>query len=95
MIEAAAYGKPIVATSIGVEGLDMQDGQDFLLRNNPKSFAEACLDLLKNYSLCEQLGANARAVAIRYYNRTNIVRLIQEYVKPEKGAKEIIVDNIF
>lgn len=95
MIEAAAYGKPIVATRIGVEGLDMQDGQDFLLRNNPKSFAEACLELLKNYSLCEQLGSNARAAAIRRYDRTNIVRLIQEYVKSEKGVKENFVDNIF
>ena len=95
MIEAAAYGKPIVATRIGVEGLNMQDGQDFLLSNTPKSFAEACLELFKNYSLCEQLGSNARAVAIRHYDRTSIVRLIQEHMKSEKGVKENRVDNIF
>jgi glycosyltransferase involved in cell wall biosynthesis len=95
MIEAAAYGKPIVATRIGVEGLNMQDGQDFLLSNTPKSFAEACLELFKNYSLCEQLGSNARVVAIRHYDRNNIVRLIQEHMKSEKGVKENRVDNIF
>lgn len=95
MIEAAAYGKPIVATRIGVEGIEMHDGQDFLLRNNSKSFAEACLELLKNDSLCEQLGANARAVAIRHYDCTNIVRLIQEHIKSKKGVQENRVDNIF
>lgn len=86
MIEAAAYGKPIVATRIGVEGLDLHDGQDFLLANTPKLFAEACLDLLRKDTLCEQIGANARATAIQYYDRNHIVRLIQQYIKSEKGV---------
>lgn len=83
MIEAAAYGKPIVATRLGAEGLEMYDGREFLMRDEPQLFAEACLDLLRNLTLCEQLGAAARAGAIRYYDRANIVGLIQQYIKPK------------
>ena len=81
VVEAAAYGKPIVATRIGVEGLKMHDGQNFLLANTPELFAEACLDLLKEDTLCEQIGANARETALQYYDRNHIVRLIQQYMK--------------
>lgn len=80
MIEAAAYGKPIVATQIGAEGLEMSDGQEFLLRNSPKQFAQACLELLQNDTLCEQLGLAARAAAIQHYDRNSIKKLIQKHL---------------
>lgn len=86
MVEAAAYGKPIVATRIGVEGLEMSDGQEFLLRNNPIEFAEACLELLRNNVLCEKLGSAARACAIEYYDRASIVKFIQNHIKEVTDA---------
>lgn len=82
MIEAAAYGKPIVATRIGAEGLEMQDGKEFLMRDRPQDFADACIELLRNDALCNQLGAAARIVAIQKYDRTNIIHSIQQSIKP-------------
>ena len=46
IIEAAAYGKPIVSTRIGAEGLQMRDDHDIVIRDDPKAFAEACINLL-------------------------------------------------
>lgn len=83
MIEAAAYGKPIVATRIGAEGLSMNDGQEFLMRDDPKAFAEACLELLRNDELCDRLGKAAREAAICHYDRANIVRQIQQQIQSE------------
>ncbi|KAM3092816.1 glycosyltransferase [Phormidesmis sp. 146-12] len=80
MIEAAAYGKPIVAAGIGAEGLQMQSGREYLQCDSPEKFAEACLELLKNDRLCEQLGTAARETAIRLYDRTNIVNQIRHYM---------------
>jgi glycosyltransferase involved in cell wall biosynthesis len=80
IIEAAAYGKPIVATSLGAEGLHMQDGRELLIRDNPDSFARACIDLLKDAALCERLGTTAYQTAISRYNRAAIVQLIQNYI---------------
>jgi glycosyltransferase involved in cell wall biosynthesis len=78
MIEAAAYGKPIVATSIGVEGLNFTDGEDFILRNNPDSFAQACIDLLTDWQQSHELGIAARQSAIREYDREQVVQKIRQ-----------------
>ncbi len=77
IIEAAAYGKPIVATKIGAEGLELNDGQEFLQRDSVNSFAKACLRLLNNYSLCEKIGSAARTKAIQSYDSSNIIKSIQ------------------
>jgi glycosyltransferase involved in cell wall biosynthesis len=81
MIEAAAYGKPIVATRIGAEGLEMVDGRDFLMRDTAATFAEACLQLLKDDALSQRLGEAARVAAIQHYDRSNIVRFIQNEIQ--------------
>jgi len=81
IIEAAGYGKAVVATRLGAEGLDMCDGVELLLRDDPCSFAAACLELLNDPVLCERLGWAAHAAAVRYYGRTEIVSLIQSYLQ--------------
>jgi glycosyltransferase involved in cell wall biosynthesis len=80
IIEAAAYGKAIVSTRLGAEGIQMRDGQELLLRDDPQSFAEACIQLIQDYSLCQRLGAAARARAIQSYDRDKVMQLIQKYM---------------
>ena len=46
--EAMAMGKALVSTSIGAEGLSFQNGRDLLLADDPTSFAEAILLLLRD-----------------------------------------------
>lgn len=81
MIEAAAYGKPIVATRIGAEGLDMTDGKEYLMRDHPQAFADACIQLLQDDILCHRLGHAARARAIEHYDRAAIVQSIQQEIQ--------------
>jgi glycosyltransferase involved in cell wall biosynthesis len=81
IIEAAAYGKPIAATRLGAEGLDMRDGHELLLRDDPESFAQACIQLLSDFALCERLGHAAYESVIRHYDRANIISLIQTYLR--------------
>jgi glycosyltransferase involved in cell wall biosynthesis len=81
IIEAAAYGKPIVSTRIGAEGIEMKDGIEILLRDDPKSFAEACIRLLNDHTLSKQMGMAARSTAIKKYNQIKIKQMIQEIIK--------------
>ena len=81
IIEAAAYGKPIVATPIGVEGLSLQDGEDVLIRKSADKIAQACLDLLSNDSLCQRLGAAAHRKATQQYDRAHVIQQIQTHVR--------------
>jgi glycosyltransferase involved in cell wall biosynthesis len=81
IIEAAAYGKPVVSTHLGAEGIEMQDGVDIFLRDDPKLFAEACIRLLNDHTLCKQMGGTARDTAIKKYNQIKIKQMIQEIIK--------------
>jgi len=66
IIEAMAMGLPVVSTSVGAEGLDLRDGQDILLANDPISFADATVRLLTDPGLRQHLAQNARQAAQRY-----------------------------
>jgi glycosyltransferase involved in cell wall biosynthesis len=80
IIEAAAYGRPVVSTRIGAEGLSLRDGRELLLRDEPESFAGACLELLRDPLLRERLGSAAHAAVLEHYLRDNVVRVIQGYL---------------
>jgi glycosyltransferase involved in cell wall biosynthesis len=81
IIEAAAYGKPIVSTRIGAEGIELRDGIEILLRDDPKSFAEACIGFLKDYALSKQVAMAARSMAVEKYNKVKIQQMIQKTIK--------------
>ncbi len=55
LIEAGAYAKPIVSTSIGAEGLGFVDGVHALIRDDDQSFADACSRLLQSDETCMTL----------------------------------------
>ncbi len=80
MIEAMAYGKPIVATSLGAGGLGLVPDQHFLLRETAPDFAAACLELLRSDALCNRLGTAARQIAKQNYDVTTICKQIQQQV---------------
>jgi glycosyltransferase involved in cell wall biosynthesis len=83
ILEAAAHGRPVVATRIGAEGLEMTDGKELLMRDDPESFAEACVELLKNSELCERIGTAAHRKALQRYDRRAILPLIRNYLASE------------
>ncbi|MDE2515207.1 MAG: glycosyltransferase [Rhodospirillales bacterium] len=56
IIEAGAYGRPVVSTTIGAEGLDFRDGAEILLADSDHDIAEACVALLHDEARCRALG---------------------------------------
>jgi glycosyltransferase involved in cell wall biosynthesis len=47
ILEAAAYGRPVVSTTLGAEGLPLLAGRDYMRADTPESFAAALLTLAK------------------------------------------------
>ena len=70
-----------MSTRIGAEGIEMQDGCGIFLRDDPKSFAEACIRLLNDYESCEQMGEAARAAVINKYDQIKMKGLIRKIIK--------------
>ena len=61
VFEAMGMEKPIVSTSIGVEGLPVVDGKDVLIADEPQAFADAVLRLLRDRPFARQIGMTAAA----------------------------------
>lgn len=72
LIEAATYGRPMVATRIGAEGLDFTDGAEILLRDDDAGFADACIHLLRDDAIGRQLGEAAREKASQTYDARRV-----------------------
>ena len=60
IIEAWAYGIPVVSTTIGAEGLHATDGADLLLADGADDFATACVRVTSDPSLQRQLSYAGR-----------------------------------
>jgi glycosyltransferase involved in cell wall biosynthesis len=64
--EAMAAGKAIVSTPVGAEGLDVHHGQDIILAEHPKEFAEAVLMFLQDRDVRGRYERAAAELAARY-----------------------------
>jgi polysaccharide biosynthesis protein PslH len=68
IFEAMAMGKAVVSTSIGAEGLPVQDGKNIILADKPEEFARAVVTLLKDSVARGELGRAARQLVEREYS---------------------------
>jgi glycosyltransferase involved in cell wall biosynthesis len=80
ILEAAAYGKPVVSTTVGAEGIELKDGEEILLRDDPDSFAQACIRLLTDTSLAAEMGQRARSVIEEQYERRAVIENIKNVI---------------
>lgn len=72
ILDAWAMGKAVVSTSLGCEGLETVDGDNILVRDDPKDFARAVVDVLSDAGLRNKLERNARKTAERRYSWDSI-----------------------
>jgi glycosyltransferase involved in cell wall biosynthesis len=66
ILEAFAYGRPVVTTTIGAEGIDALPGEHLLIGDTPQAFADCCVSVMRDRPLRERLVANARELVRRY-----------------------------
>ena len=72
--EAMAMNRPIVSTTVGVEGLDVVDGTHLLMADDPAAFAAAILRLLNDAALPTQLTQAARALLEERFSWSHVAR---------------------
>ena len=88
IIEAASYAKAVVSTRIGVEGLELRDGTEILIRDDPISFAHACVELLTKPERGEALGRAARAAVVERYDRSIVIQRVRGIVADLVATRE-------
>lgn len=76
ILEAFCYGRPVVSTSIGAEGLAVTHGENILLADDPAQFADACFDLLHQPDLAARLVEGGHRLQQSHYSD---IALLQKY----------------
>jgi len=68
IFEAMAMGKAIVSTTVGAEGLPVNDGEHLVLADEPSAFADAVVSLLRDVGRRRSLETAARALVVDRYD---------------------------
>ncbi len=67
ILEAIALGSPVITTTKGAEGLDLDAGKDILVADNPQEFANAVITVMTTPQVQQNLSTNAfRKVQEKY-----------------------------
>ncbi len=81
ILEAAAYGLPVVSTAIGAEGLDLVDGKHLWIgEEDGPAFARACVSALQNDTERLQRSSALRKHVAAHYQRHDVVKRISELI---------------
>jgi glycosyltransferase involved in cell wall biosynthesis len=95
--EGFARRCPVVATSIGAFGYDVENGRELLLADRADDFALACIKLLRNPELGEALSERAHKCFLERWTwdsfASTVGKAIQECLARSNGAKFARVDS--
>jgi glycosyltransferase involved in cell wall biosynthesis len=72
ILNAWAMGKPVISTSIGCEGLAAVDGENLLVRDEPRAFASAVASVLGSEMLRVRLGRRGRETVRQRYDWNSV-----------------------
>jgi glycosyltransferase involved in cell wall biosynthesis len=79
IIEGLAYGKAIVSTDIGAEGIPIQSNEHILLENNPINFAQKVIQLLTDEPLTAKIQLGARKFAEYQLDNKKITKELVDF----------------
>lgn len=67
ILESMAIGTPVVSTPEGVEGIEVNPGQEILVSNSSSDFAQKVTELIQNRALRRSISLNARRLVEKKY----------------------------
>jgi glycosyltransferase involved in cell wall biosynthesis len=90
ILEALACGLPVISTSVGCEGLSLQDGREVLVADEPSLFARAIRCVLNDDELCHRLSANGRRTVEGRYDWSLIAGTLNDVLVGLVGQPEAV-----
>jgi glycosyltransferase involved in cell wall biosynthesis len=68
VLNAMAQAKPVVATTIAAEGIDVISGENILIADDPEEFARKVVFLLNHEEIAKEMGEKARELIEKKYS---------------------------
>lgn len=80
VMEAMAYGVPVVTTTEGIEGLQVESGRHAHVADDDETLAEMVVGVLRDRAAATRMAREARALIVERYNPAVVVdRVIDMY----------------
>ena len=86
--QSMAFGVPVVATSIAVEGMNLVDHEHVLVADEPKDFARALIELYESEELWKRLSGNGISKTQELYS-TDAARKKLEFLFSDRHLKSL------
>ncbi|HET9952314.1 MAG TPA: glycosyltransferase family 4 protein [Candidatus Eisenbacteria bacterium] len=93
IVEALASRLPVVSTSIGAEGLDLEAGKHFVAAETAEALADAASDLLREPARRESLAAEGRAVAESRWSLRAVAALQSRLLSSVEAANPMVAPS--
>ena len=91
VLEAMAYGRPVVSTTAGCVGIDVVPGRDLLVADQPQAFARHIISL-EDPELAVRLGRSGRRLVERRYDSSSVIdsaaRLFWSVTGRDEGPRQ-------
>jgi glycosyltransferase involved in cell wall biosynthesis len=88
-LEAFSYRRPVVTTTVGIEGIDAAPEEHVLVADTPDAFAEQCRRLMAERPLGERLRDAALDLLVRSYSPEAMVQALAPPAPPATHQPEL------
>jgi len=68
ILDALSMEKAVVSTTIGAEGIEVTHGENIMIADRPKEFAEYVVKLIENPTERKKIGINGRKLTQKNYD---------------------------
>jgi glycosyltransferase involved in cell wall biosynthesis len=90
--QSMAFGVPVVATSIAVEGMNLTHHEDVLVADEPQDFARALMELYESEELWKRLSQNGISKTQELYS-TDAARENLEFLFSDRHLKSLVLSR--
>jgi polysaccharide biosynthesis protein PslH len=87
IVEAMAYGRPVVSTSIGAEGLNLVSGENIMLADTSQDFAAAIASLMRDSELRVKLVENAYNTQLTRFSNEALDGALRTFTGKPQGSQ--------
>lgn len=94
IFEALAMGKAVVSTTIGAEGLPLEDGTHFLRADAPQAFADAVVALFTDTERRARIGAAGRRLVEERYSWAQVATEFESFIESRMESKQPLSSTV-
>jgi len=81
ILEAMAMAIPVVTTSLGAEGIPVEDMNNIVIANDPETFADRVVELFKDDKLYKRISRNSRFLVEKKFSWEKGVDILEQVLE--------------